>query len=108
MDIIFHEKIYRDGISQREWKHIQKKVKQKRAKLNLYFITLPLFDNGILEIYWYPELLQKAYKDLQAKMIVVGIAHSREEAYEQIEEIVTDVGWQTGEIPITEYFRERI
>ena len=33
MDIIFHEKIYRDGISQREWKRIQKKVKQKRAKL---------------------------------------------------------------------------
>lgn len=106
MDIIFHEKLYRDGISGRKMKRIRKKVRKQSAKLNLFFVTLPLGDSGILEVYWYPELLQKAYQELDKKLIVVGIANSREDAFLRIEEIVTDVGWQNGDIPIAEYFKE--
>lgn len=108
MDIIFHEKLYRDGISQREWKRIRKKIKNRRPGLNLYFVTLPLGADGLLEVYWYPELLQCAYQKLNVALTVVGIAHSREEAFAQIEEIITDVGWQAGNIPVAEFFRESI
>lgn len=106
MDIIFHEKLYRDGISDRKLKRIIKKVQKGSAKLNLFLITLPLNDNGVLEIYWYPELLQKAYRELERTLTVVGIAGSREEAFSMVEDIVIDVGWQTGEIPIAQYFKE--
>lgn len=106
MDIIFHEKLYRDGISDRKLKRICKKIKNQSPKLNLFLITLPLGNQGVLEVYWYPELLQKVYQELDKQLTVVGIANSREDAFLQIEEIVTDVGWQTGDVPIAEYFKE--
>ncbi len=107
MDIRFHEKLYRDGISDRKLKRIRRKVSRGTAKLNLFFITLPLGENGLLEIYWYPELLQKAYRELDKTLVVVGIADSREDAFYRIEEIVEDVGWETGDIPITHFFEEQ-
>ncbi len=106
MDIRFHKKLYRDGISERELKRICKKIRKKSVKLNLFLITLPLNENGVLEIYWYPELLQKAYQQLDRTLVVVGIANSREEAFSLVEDIVTDVGWQTGQIPVAQYFKE--
>ena len=105
MDIIFHEKLYRDGISDRKYKRIRRKVRAGKAKLNLFFVTLPLNGNGLLEIYWYPELLQKAYQQLQKNLVVVGIAGSREEAFSQIEDIISDVGWSMGDIPVEAYFK---
>lgn len=107
MDIRFHEKLYRDGISDRKLKRIRKKVLRGVAKLKLYLVTLPLGDNGILEIYWYPELLQKAYHELDKTLVVVGIADSREAAFQRIEEIVEDVGWETGDVPIMHFFEEQ-
>ena len=106
MDIRFHEKLYSNGISDRKLHRIQKKVKKGCAKIKLYFVTLPLGEKGLLEIYWYPELLQKAYKDLDETLTVVGIADSREAAMERVCEIIEDVGWQTGEIPIVHFFKE--
>lgn len=108
MDIIFHEKLYRDGISDRKLKRICNKIRKGSVKLDLFLITLPLNDNGVLEIYWYPELLQKAYRELNKTLTIVGIAGSREEAFSLVEDIITDVGWQTGDIPIAQYFKEFI
>lgn len=106
MDIKFHEKLYSDGISGGKLKRICKRVKKGYAKLNLYLVTLPLGDGGLLEIYWYPELLQKAYKELDKTLTVVGVSKSREDALSIIEEIIADVGWQTGDIPIVHFFEE--
>lgn len=107
MDIVLHEKLYRDGISNWTLRRIRKKVKRKSVNLKWFFVTLPLGDNGILEVYWYPELLQKAYKELDKSLTVVGIAKSREDAFALIEEIITDVGWDCGKIPINDFFKEK-
>ena len=85
---------------------IKKKVRRKSTKLNLFLITLPLGNQGILEIYWYPEELQKFYQKLNVEVIVVGLANSREQAFKTIEKIVTEIGLQDGDIPVKEFFKE--
>ena len=106
MDIRFHSQLYRDGISDHKLKSIQKKIKKKSAKLNLFLVTLPVGNQGILEVYWYPELLQPFFKNMNKEVIVVGIADSRENAFDLVKKIIQDVGIIENKIPITEYFKE--
>ena len=87
-------------------KQIGKEVGKGLPKCNVYFVTLPLHHNGVLEIYLYPELLQKAYRELKQTLVVVGIANSRDEAFSLVEKIIIDVGWRSGEIPIAQFFKE--
>ena len=105
MNIRFHEKLYTD-MSGKKLTSIKKKVRRKSTKLNLFLITLPLGNQGILEIYWYPELLQKFYQKMNVEVIVVGLANSREQAFKTIEKIVTEIGLQDGNIPVKEFFKE--
>lgn len=106
MTIKFHEKLYRDGISDKKYISIKKKVNRKSPKINLFFIALPISNQGLLEIYWYPELLQEAYQKLETELVIVGIANSREEAFALVEEIITDIGVEGHVIPVYEYFKE--
>lgn len=106
MNIQFHEKLYRDGISDRKLASIQRKIKKKSPKLELFLITFPIGKEGILEIYWYPELLQSVYQNMDVELIVVGIAKSRLDAFYLIEQIISDVGCEAGNIPVRDYFEE--
>lgn len=106
MDIRFHEKLYTDGLSEKKLALAKKKIKRKSPKINLFLITLPVGNQGILEIYWYPELLQSFYQKMDIKITVVGIARSRETAFELIKTVITDVGYDKGEIPIEQFFKE--
>ncbi len=105
MDIRVHEQLYSEGISDRKLASIQKKIKKKSPKLDLFLVTLPLGSEGILEVYWYPELLQKYYQEMNVEVIVVGIATERDQAFHLIEQIVLDVGYENGKIPIKDYFK---
>ena len=102
MDILFHEKMYHNGYSEKKIAKIRKKIQK------LFLVTLPIGPEGILEVYWYPELLQNVYQRSSEQLVVVGLASSREDAFELVEQIVRDVGWKTGNIPIRDYFEERI
>lgn len=106
MKICFHEKLYSNDISERKLNSIKKKVAGKSPKLNLYLITLPLGNQGILEIYWYPELLQKVYQKLADDIIVVGVAFDRDTAFELVEQIVLEASLKGENIPIKEFFEE--
>lgn len=108
MDILFHEKMYYNGYSEKKIAKIRKKIQKLSPKLNLFLVTLPIGPEGILEVYWYPELLQNVYRRSSKQLVVVGLAPSREDAFELIEQIIQDVGWETGNIPIRDYFEERI
>lgn len=105
MDIRFHEKLYRNDFSDKEMSSIKKKIRKKFLKLNLFLITLPLGRDGILEVYWYPELLQPVYRKMKKELVVVGLAKSRDEAFELIETMIADIGCESGTIPIEDYFR---
>ena len=104
MNFVFHEKLYTEGMSSRKIKSVCNKVKKGSFKLGIFLITLPLVDDGILEVYWYPELLQSIYKNSDDDVIVIGIAKSREDAFSLVERIIRDVGVFGGQIPIADYF----
>ncbi len=105
MEIRIHEQLYSDGISDRKLTFFKKKIKKKTPRLDLFLVTLPLGPEGLLEVYWYPELLQKHYMQMKQELVVVGIATSRDEAFHLIEQIVLDAGVEDGNIPIQDYFR---
>ncbi len=106
MDIRFHEKLYREKISEHRLLVLKKKIQKKTPKLNLFLVTLPLGRQGLLEVYWYPELLQAYYRNLDCVLTVVGIAKSRQAAFELVSKIVEDAGFTGGNIPISEFFKE--
>ena len=74
MDIRFHEKLYKYKISARGLASMKRKIKKGSLRLNLFLVTLPVGTQGILEVYWYPELLQTFYRQIEEELIVVGIA----------------------------------
>lgn len=105
MNIRFHEKLYMN-MSDKEIASIKKKIRKKSPKLYLFLITLPVGNQGILEVYWYPELLQPVYQKMKTEIIVVGLAHSREEAFDIIKTIITQTGLQDDNIAVDEFFKE--
>lgn len=106
MDIRFHEKLYKYKISARGLAAMKRKIKRGSLRLNLFLITLPVGTQGILEVYWYPELLQTFYRQIEEELIVVGIARNREDAFELVKQIIADAGFQEGNIQIDAFFEE--
>lgn len=106
MKIRFHEKLYSDDISDRKLFAIKKKVALRSPKLRLYLVTLPLGSQGILEIYWYPELLQKIYREMTGELVVVGVAYDRDTAFRLVSQIIEEIGVQEARIPVKEFFEE--
>ena len=105
MKFRFSEKMYSDGFSEKKLKSTCNKIKYGKVMVNVFLITLPLIDEGILEIYRYAELLQPPYRKLNQEVMVVGIAKSKNDAFSLIESIVKDVGFVDGKIPINDYFK---
>lgn len=106
MRIRFHKKLYKGSISDKKLDVIKKKVKWGFPKLNLFLITLPISDQGILEVYWYPELFQKLYREMENELVVVGIARTREKAFEIIKSMIEDIGVSGDCILVRDYFEE--
>jgi len=105
MEIRIHEQLYSEGISERKLTSYKKKLEKKSPKLDLFLVTLPLGNEGLLEVYWYPELLQKHYQIMELELVVVGIANARDAAFHLIEQIIMDAGIENGNIPIKDYFK---
>ena len=92
MKFIFSDKLYSDGFTEKKLKSIKSQIQKENIKIGIFLITLPLVEDGILEIYWYPEFLQPAYKNIDQEVKIIGIAGSREDAFSLVERIVKDVG----------------
>lgn len=105
MKFRFSEKMYSDGFSEKKLKSTCNKIKYGKVMVNVFLVTLPLTQDGILEIYRYAELLQPPYRKLDQEVMVVGIAKSREDAFSLVERIVKAVGFEEGKLPINDYFK---
>ena len=80
------EKLYINGFKKdNKVKKIISKINKCKTINSLYVITLPLFEDGILEIYSYNQLLQPYYKAIGDKIYILGIAPDKSLA----EEIIT-------------------
>lgn len=106
MKFTFHKQLYSDGLSPNKLSSAKRKITHGAKTLNMFLITLPIGGEGLLEIYWYPELLQKIYRDMDVTVIVVGIAKSREDAFSLVERIVKDIGVNNGKVSVIDYFGE--
>ncbi len=86
----FLDQLYNKDLSKKKLASIKKKLRRKKPKLRLFIITMPLGDEGLLEVYWYPELLQTYYQKEIREVYVVGVAMNREDAFQLISEIIAE------------------
>ena len=101
----FHDKLYSDGYSDRQLKNVKNNIIKGKLKTGPFLVTLPVANEGVLEIYRYPEFLQPAYKNIDDEVVVVGIAKSKEDAFSLVERIVKDVGVVDGKLNIMDFFK---
>lgn len=98
-----YSRMYVRGIP--DWKIIpmMRKMKRNRSLSGVYCITLPVFADGILEIYEYEELRQPLYETLEYPVVVIGLAGKREDADELVRLIVDEVYQNTGKFQVGSY-----
>jgi len=80
--------VYTYGISEKKLDKTLKKMKNGKIIPGLWLVTLPLFKDGILEIYDYNQLLQPFYKTMDDSIFIIGISKDRAGANEIVTEIV--------------------
>ena len=103
--MVWYKYLYADESIIRKKEKIKWKIRHNAGQLDMYVITLPQNDSGLLEIISTIELMQKAYpkKDL----FIVGIAKGYEQASELACRIVMEVYDKTGEFRVKDYLLER-
>lgn len=83
------------------------KVRTDKFQYDTYLITLSNNPDNLLDIYLANFLLQPHFKKTQVlnNIYVVGIAKGREEAFQVIEKIISEVYSNTGGFKLREYFK---
>ena len=74
------DSLYVKGIKDKKINKFVSKIKNNKIVNGIYVITLPIFDDGILEIYSYLQFKQKFYSKFYDDIVVVGIAKNKEDA----------------------------
>lgn len=74
------EDLYTYDINEKKAKRLLKKISRGKPAKGLYVVVYPLFNDGVLEIYSYNQLLQPYYKRRSDDIEIVGISMSKAEA----------------------------
>lgn len=98
-----YNRMYIRGIQDRKVMSTIRKMRKEKSLSGLYCVTLPVFEDGILEIYQYSELLRKAYSKLEKPVVVIGIAGSRDDAKEMVCMIIDEVFQNSGSFDVEGY-----
>lgn len=93
-----------DSVADKKRK-ILNNLKKNKLQINVYVITLPIVEGGIMEIYPSFIFLQDIYK--RQDIYVIGLASSMDEAYELVDQIVMDCYNETGDFNVKKYIGER-
>lgn len=99
----FYSDLYTDIQSLNRIDKIKEKLKKNQFLPFIHVITLPLFEDGMLEIYPAYILLQKVYKEMDIQ--VVGIASGHNEALELVQEITENCMKETGQVDLKKYLK---
>lgn len=83
-------------------RRIVRALKRKKFIFDIYVITLPKNDNGIMEIYPSYVLYQKVFEDISK--YIIGIAKGKEEAYDMVTSFVMECYNTTGNFKVKDYF----
>lgn len=101
----FNKKIYYGENAKKKGNRIIKKLKTNAGQLNTYVITLPVENNGLLEIYHTTILMHDYFR--KQPLEVVGIACGYEEALSVVVKIIDEVYEKTGQFDVRNYLREK-
>ena len=85
------DSLYTYGLSERKINTALKRMQKGKIVKDLHVVTLPLFDDGILEIYKYDQLLQPFYKSIGDDICIIGLAADKSMAEELVLEIVQNI-----------------
>lgn len=91
-----------DGVADRADKIKQKLLKNEFMPF-VHVITLPLTDDGMLEIYPAYILRQELYRNMTVK--VVGLAADHSEACRVVQQIVEECMKSTGKVDLKGYLK---
>lgn len=86
-------------------KKILHKMKKNKLQFSVYAITIPLGASGIMEVYPAYVLIQKIYR--KQPVLVIGLAESREKAWELAGKIAMDCYEKNGDFDVRRYIKER-
>jgi hypothetical protein len=81
-----------------------KRIKKRKPCADVYVITLPLFEDGLLEVYEANEFLQPYYKKRTDDIVIVGMSMTKAGAFFLIRDIIRDVYGTTGKFDCKDYF----
>ncbi len=87
---------------------IIRKIKKFKLCTGVVLITLPLFGQGLLEIYDMNEFQQEYYKRHSDEIHVVGISQTKRQAYRLVRDIIDDVYAKTGAFDCVSYFQTKV
>ena len=90
------KKVYSSEITEKQFSKLLRRVALKRPVKDLYVVTNPLYDAGILEIYNYNELLQPFYRKQKRVIDIFAVAKSRGEAKQLVCDILDDAYRELG------------
>ena len=98
------DNLYTKYSSKKKFKKFLIKIKLKRPVNNLFVITAPLYNAGIMELYNYNELLQPFYRKQKRVINILGNSASKDEAKEVVADILDDTFREQGNADIKTYF----
>ena len=100
--IIWHERIYMDETVKKKPMKYKRAVEKGKLRLSLYCITFPSNEENLFDIYQVNEFRFSHYK--RNDITVVGLATSKQAAFELVKEIFLEVYEKTGDTDVRAYF----
>lgn len=98
------KEIYTYGFNRRKLGKIISKIRKKKKVSRICLIIMPLFKDGIMEIYDYNQLLQPYYKSRWDDIIVLGIVKNKAQANDVVLRIVQEMYDARLDFNVGEYF----
>ena len=105
--MVIDDKFYVGGARDRQIMRMVRGIRRfnrVRYVPGVFVVTLPLFDDGILEIYEINEFRQKVYRDMTDSIHIVGVAPGRLQAMLLVRDIIDDIYKKTGDVDVKKFF----
>lgn len=89
--MIVNNSLYTYGYKKKKRDKVIGRLARGEKVKNLYVVVLPVFNDGLLEIYPYEQLLHPFYQSLDEEIRVVGIAPKKDEAIALVQDMIQDI-----------------
>ena len=96
------KKLYVGDAAAINQKEIIKSLKRKKWSMGIYVITLSENENNLLDIYETIQFEQPYFR--KKKLVIVGIAAGKKDAFALVTKIIDNVYTSTGSFKVREYF----